>query len=195
MLQNIHWITLSLIFVYAALPILSPILLKLDLKRYGWWIQTVYRFFCHQRAERSLFLFGEKLSYSFDELHGYGYGSTMLGYPFIGNEQLGYKIAYCTRDTFMYSLMTIVGFIISIIRREIKVKWWIIVGLILPMTIDGIIQFFSEATFLVQDKIGITLEKPFYLSNNLTRAVTGALFGIGIGLFVFSELKSAAKEE
>jgi uncharacterized membrane protein len=62
------------------------------------------------------------------------------------------------------------------------------------MIIDGTTQFIAELIFL-SNEMDTNLAKPFYLSNNLTRSITGLLFGVGIGILVHSQLKKAVKEE
>ncbi|MBN2100619.1 DUF2085 domain-containing protein [Candidatus Dojkabacteria bacterium] len=193
--RNLHWIIVIFLFLYTLIPILSPVLFHFGYYRSAWWIQTIYRFLCHQRPERSLFLFGEKISYSLNELEKLGYNTKVTGYPFVGNEYIGYKIAFCTRDTFIYGLMTITGFITNLSKKKISVKYWVVILLVLPMILDGTIQFISEFLYLGQDTFNLTVQHPFYLSNNLNRAITGGLFGTGIGLVIFPELKTATRED
>lgn len=191
--QNLHWILAIFTVIYFILPILSPIFFKLGFPRLGWYIQTGYRFLCHQRAERSIFLFGPKLSYSLAELRMHGYKGMFFGYPFIGNEDIGYKMAFCSRDLFMYFATAVTAFFICITKKRIRVAWWVLVLLLTPMMIDGTIQLISEVTFLSHTGVLGSLDSPYYLSNNLVRAITGLLFGTGTGLFLFSELKAAIK--
>lgn len=176
------------------MPLLSPVLMHFGKNRPAWWIQTVYHFLCHQRPERSLFFFGERLTYTVQELENLGYNVGLIGYTFVGNEEIGYKVAFCVRDTFIYSTMAVTGIIVSALNKTVTVKWWWAVILSIPMALDGGIQFISEFLYLSQESFGLSLENPFYLSNNLNRAITGALFGIGVGLFIFSELKKATQE-
>lgn len=193
---NLHWIISISLLTYTFIPILSPILFKLGFDRPAWWIQTAFRFLCHQRPERSIFLFGEKFTYSLSELKDYGYQPRPLGYPFVGNNKIGYKIAFCTRDLFMYSFMSLAGIFVSFYKKRVKIKWWVVALMIIPMMADGITQFISEILIISQGNSGdVTLANPFYLSNNLTRAITGGFFGIGIGLFLISELKEAVLED
>ncbi len=193
--DNLHWILLFFMAVYTITPFLSPVFFKLGWDRPAWWIQTIYRFLCHQRAERSLFLFGEDLTYSAEELQSYGYHMDILGYPFVGNETLGYKVAYCVRDTFLYFFLTLAGFWACFKPKPMVLKWWLIIPMIIPMAVDGTLQFFSEFFFLSQDQFDFNLAEPFYMSNNVKRAVTGGLAGFAFGLFIFNELRKAVNEE
>ncbi|MBN1618670.1 DUF2085 domain-containing protein [Candidatus Dojkabacteria bacterium] len=195
LIKNLHFIIALFLLAYTIVPFLSPVFFKLGYNKAGQSIQNVYQYLCHQRPERSLFLFGRKMTYSSDELEDAGYKTAVLGHSFIGNEEMGYKVAFCVRDTFIYSTMSIVGLIICFIPNKIKAKWWMVLLMALPMMIDGTTQFISEFLFLAQDKLNLVLEKPFYLSNNLNRAITGALFGLAVALIIFPELKEVTKDD
>lgn len=194
-INNLHWFVAIFLLIYTIIPILSPVFFYLGLNRYGWWIQTIYKFLCHQRPERSIFLFGSKFTYSIEELNTYGYKEIILGYVFAGNNDLGYKIAFCARCTFLYGSMAISGLVVCIMKKIVSVKWWVLILTTFPMFIDGTLQFVSELLFLTQRQTSLDLAEPFYLSNNLTRAVTGMIFGIGMGTFIISELKAAVANE
>jgi uncharacterized membrane protein len=193
-LRNLHLIVALFLLTYTLLPVLSPILFKLGLEKPGWWIQTLYRLFCHQRPERSFFLFGEQLSYSLEELSQNGYKPRLMGYTFVGNEQLGYKIAFCSRDLFLYGAMSFSGLFVSFYKKEIHIKWWVLLLLVVPMVLDGGTQLVAELLYFSDTNI-LTLAEPFYLSNNLNRSITGSLFGAGMGIFIHSELKRAVQDE
>jgi uncharacterized membrane protein len=192
--NNIHWILIIFLAVYTPVPFLSPILFETGHSRPAWWIQTIYSFMCHQRPERSLFLFGEQLTYSINELSAYGYEEAVRGYPFAGNGILGYKVAICVRDVFIYTSMTAVGTWVALSKKTVTVPWWVLLLGSLPMALDGGLQFFSEFFYLTQHRWGLDLANPWYLSNNGMRAVTGMIFGATVGMFIFSELKAALED-
>jgi len=192
--KNLYWVLALFFIVYTLVPFLSPIAFHFHHPRVGWWIQTIYKFLCHQRPERSLFLFGEQLTYTLSELRDHGYTGTIVGFRFVGNDTTGYKVAFCIRDVFLYGGMGFSGILASTMKAKFSLPWW---GLLLsaaPMAIDGLTQFASEFLYMTQNSWGISLAKPYYLSNNVTRAVTGILFGVGVGFFIFSELKTAIQE-
>lgn len=189
--HNLHWILSAFLIVYTIIPFLSPIFFHLGYDRPGWWIQTIYRFFCHQRPERSLFLFGQHLTYSTSDLAKHGYENGLLGYPFVGDSTLGYKAAMCVRDVSLYGSMGIAGVIASASKKQLKIPWPIVLLAIIPIALDGGVQFVSEFLYLTQDKWGLDLAHPYYLSNNSVRAITGVIFGSAVGLLIFSELKAA----
>lgn len=188
---NMHWILTVFLILYTVIPFLSPIFFETGHPRAGWWIQTIYKFLCHQRPERSMFLFGEQLTYSSAELADLGYEGALAGYGYVGNSDIGYKVAFCIRDTFLYGSMAIAGMITGFMKSKPRIKWYVIALVALPLVMDGTIQFISEFLYLTQQRWGLDLAKPPYLSNNVTRAVTGTFFGFGIGLVLFSELKDA----
>ncbi|MGB9593691.1 MAG: DUF2085 domain-containing protein, partial [Anaerolineae bacterium] len=60
-----HWLALAnvLAAIYAGLPVLSPYLKARGLEFAGQLIFVAYRVACHQRPERSFFLFGHQMAY------------------------------------------------------------------------------------------------------------------------------------
>ena len=192
---NLHWILSLFLLAYVCIPLLAPTLLHGENPRAGWWIHSVYHFGCHQRPERSLFFYGDQISYSTTELEEYGYANSIIGYPFVGNETMGYKTALCVRDIFLYSAMSIVGILVCANFIRFSLRWWMVLLGTVPMILDGGIQFVSEFLYYTQDKWNLELAKPFYISNNVTRAVTGALFGITFGILIIGELKKALRTE
>lgn len=192
---KLHWILSLFFIVYVTFPIMAPYFLQSDTPQVGWWIHTVYHFGCHQRPERSLFFYGDKISYSSSELEAFGYQGSIIGYPFVGNTEIGFKTALCVRDLFLYSSMGITGILICANRLRVSINKWLIVFGIMPMVLDGGIQFISEFLYYSQSRWGLELAKPFYISNNVTRALTGTLFGITFGIILIGELKKVLTEE
>lgn len=211
-----NWINLYItrfmvifLVVYAILPILSPIAYKVGVPEVGTAIQFVYRIFCHQRVDRSAFLFGEKglvNFYSITDLKEVGYlpeinphaptrslSRIYFAYPYYGNEEIGYKMPYCIRDFGLYTALAFTA-VFSLIYMEknkkiIKLPWVLLIGLMLPMALDGIFQTYVEIfgfPYLSQDLLVA------YVVNIPKRVITGALFGIGFGLAVIPLLKESA---
>lgn len=191
---NLHWILSVFFLVYVGIAVLAPVLFHENHKRAGWLINSVYHFSCHQRPERSLFLFGKQLTYPIEELREHGYNGVIIGYPFVGDDKIGYKTALCVRDLFMYTTIGITGLLICSNRLKIKFRGWMVMGFI-PMSLDGGIQFFSEFMYYTQERWGLDLAKPFYLSNNVTRAVSGTIFGFTFSILLIGELKKVLTEE
>jgi len=191
--ENVVWIIIGLISVFLFFAFLAPILMKLDLTVQAKFIYRIYNAFCHQLAFRGYFLFGEQVFYprriSGVNVEIYYEDITQsnldLNYArdFLGNRLIGYKIALCQRDIAIYGTFLITGIIFQVLKNKPKpIPWyiWVVVGLI-PLGIDGVTQFGG---------LGINLFSflPVRESTPLLRTLTGSLFGILTGLFIFPTL-------
>lgn len=181
-----HWLlALNIVTgLYAGLPVLAPILMHAGVARLGRLIHTIYIPFCHQLPHRSFFLFGEQISYSEAEL------ISILGenYPlrYIGDPTLGYKIAYCERDTAIYTAIFIAGLLFALVRDRLKpLKWQYFILCMVPMFLDGTIQMVSDVTL----QLGYTPFFGTYTSTSLRRVITGAIFGVGCVWLVYPYLE------
>jgi hypothetical protein len=116
-----HWLAVFnvLLAIYVGLPILAPVLMNAGATGPARVIYTAYSPMCHQMASRSFFLFGEQNAYP-RELAGTDLRPiesymgelpavtgvdpenwvqfTFAARNFIGNEEMGYKMALCERD-------------------------------------------------------------------------------------------------
>ena len=167
-----HWLALanSAIGLYAGLPLLAPILMHWGLAGPAHLIYTVFKPLCHQLPERSFFLFGERMIYSYEEL------STRLGglvpARYIGSPEIGYKAAICERDVAIYTSMVLFGIAFGWARDRIKpltIKQFAL--FVVPMAVDGFGQLFG-----------------LWTSTWLSRVITGALFGLGCVLLAYPYL-------
>jgi uncharacterized membrane protein len=201
------------LFVYALLPFVSPIAFKLGNDSIGIGIQNIYRIFCHQRVERSMFLFAEDglvKYYTIDELKEIGYlnrqtkpslygdGWELYQYPYWGNEKIGYKVAYCIRDVGLYLglAFTCLFLYLYITRtgKNIWLKWYWILLLCIPMMFDGVFQTFVE--ILGKHMMGGLYDPSWvvpYIANIPKRWISGLLFGIGFGFIVMPNLIDSAE--
>lgn len=194
------FITIYLFFAFAA-----PVFLKLGMTDVGMGIHSVYRIFCHQRVERSAFFFGEDgiiTFYTRDELQERGaipesnpavpepFSERIFGYPFVGNEEVGYKMPLCIRDVPLYLAFGVFGWIYLIsARRKKKIKkypYTLVVVLMVPMIVDGIFQYTAE--FL---RWGFVPE--YYFDNIPKRIITGVLFGIGFAMLIIPNLMESVE--
>jgi uncharacterized membrane protein len=190
-------IVLFALFIYAFLPILSPILFSYNPdSNLAIGIQKFYSHFCHQRVDRSIFLFGGEDSqffYSLDELKERNYlpenDERLFGYPYWGNEEIGYKVAFCVRDTALYSAFVLFGALLVLYMNRTKkipkFHWSLILLLVLPMAIDGVFQ-------TVASIFEFPWVPEFYMESIVKRIVTGVLFGIGVSMWIFTNLKDAS---
>ncbi len=176
-----HWLAVfnGLAFLYVGLPFLAPTLMQLGAEGAASVIYTMYRPLCHQLPHRSWFLFGPQLSYRLPELMELA-GESVSGpwaRDFVGNQAVGYKMAFCQRDTAIYGAIFLFGVVYGLLRRRWNVRplpWWayILLGIV-PMGLDGGYQFLSYALPLIFP--GASLNP--YETTPLMRLITGTLFG------------------
>jgi uncharacterized membrane protein len=201
-----HWLTVFLISYsfFVGLPFLAPAFMALGWVLPARAIYFFYSFLCHQLPERSYFLFGPQISYSLQEIHKTGQNvSNLLSLrQFIGNAQMGWKVAWSDRMVSLFTSILPTAVIWWALRKRVqKLPWWGLVLFLLPMAVDG-------TTHLLSDFAGIglgfrdtntwlavitnqSLPNWFYAGdawgsfNSIARLVTGALSGIGVGWFLF----------
>lgn len=179
-----HWLLLVnlVIAVYSGLPLLAPVLMALG---YTWparIIYTVYKQLCHQLPQRSFFLFGPQLSYSLETLQELlgpeMFADNSLARTFIGNPALGYKMAYCQRDTAMYTSMLLTGMIFGLVRRRLRpLPFALYLIFLSPWAVDGLAQLLG-----------------FYESTWQLRTITGSLFGLATVWFAYPRLEAGTAE-
>lgn len=204
-----HWLNRGylavlnlLLFLYVGLPFLAPVLMQAGYPQFARPIYTVYGAVCHQLAFRSWFLFGEQPFYprasaevpgykTFQEATGIDEddsSSLLTARDFIGNEQVGYKVAYCQRDIAIYGSMLLFGLVFAATGRRIRpLHWslWILIG-IAPIAIDGFSQLLSQFQ-------GFSFWE-YRESTPLLRTITGALFGLTTAWFGFPLLEDSMNE-
>ena len=133
-------------------------------------IYTIYRPACHQRPERSYFYGGPEAIYSVEELEAAGVDTNPFARA-LGNEQLGWKVAFCERDVAIYGSIFLMGLVYAVFRKQLsarRMRFRYFALFLVPMAIDGILQLFG-----------------IYESTWLMRSLTGAIFGIGAVLFAY----------
>jgi len=176
-----RWLTVfnTLAFVYVGLPFLAPTLMHLGAESAASLIYTLYSPLCHQLPQRSWFLFGPKFAYRLPELMDLAPAEVTDAFSngFIGNEALGYKVAFCQRDAAIYGSIFLFGLLYGLLRRHRDIRplpWWayILLGLV-PMGLDGGYQLLSYLLPAVFPGISI---HP-YETTPLMRVITGSLFG------------------
>ena len=177
----------SFAFLYVGLAFLAPVLMNGGNVGSANLIYAVYGKVCHQLSFRSWFLFGEQAAYpreianlpdliSYEEATGNDPYDLETAFRFTGNDQLGFKVAFCQRDIAIYSAILLFGIIFSITGKKIPslpLAAWFILG-ILPIGLDGVSQIISQ---LPWDFI------PLRESTPLLRSITGGLFGFTTAWF------------
>jgi uncharacterized membrane protein len=108
--------------LYLGLPFLAPVLEKAHYPAPAKIIYAIYSPLCHQLAFRSWFLFGEQAYYprelagisgkiTYEQLLGSERIDLTEARNFIGNDQIGYKVAFCQRDIAIYGAILLFGLI------------------------------------------------------------------------------------
>ena len=201
-----HWFETFLVVygVWVWLPFLAPILIKMGLTTAGNVVYFIYSFFCHQLPERSFFFFGEKTMYSLGEIQAAWQNTAdpMILRKFVGNEAMGWKIAWSDRMISFYTSVWLFALAWWPLRRKVKpLSWWGFVLLLLPTIIDGSSHAISDLAGIGlgfratnQWLVNLTnnyLPVAFYVGdalgsfNSWARLISGLLAGLGIVWLAF----------
>jgi uncharacterized membrane protein len=206
------WLALLSIVLLAwvALPWLAPIFMQIGWESLAKPIYLLYSFQCHQLPQRSFFLFGPQPMISLSEVQAawQNTNNPAILRQFIGNAQLGYKVAWSDRMVSAYTSILLGGALWYLLRRRVRTfPIWAVALLALPMLVDG-------GTHMMSDFAGIgegfrytnewlaeltqyRLPQSFYVGttigsfNSWMRLITGLLFGVGVGWFLFSNMGAA----
>jgi len=144
-----HWFETFLIIygLWVFLPYLAPVFMQIGWTRAGNAIYLMYSFFCHQLPERSFFWFGEKTMYSLNEIQAAWQDTVnpLILRKFIGNEVMGWKVAWSDRMISFYTSVWFFALIWYPLRRRIKpLSWWAFALLLLPIAVDGLTHMVSD---------------------------------------------------
>ena len=201
-----HWFGIFLLMygLWVFTPFLAPVFMKIGWNGAGKVIYFIYSFFCHQLPERSFFWFGDKSMYSLREIQAAWQNTSnpMILRTFIGNETMGWKIAWSDRMISFYTSVWFFAVLWWPVRRKVKpLSWWVFVLFLLPIALDG-------GTHAISDLAGIgsgfrdtnkwlavltnfSLPMEFYVGdalrsfNSWMRLISGLLAGLGITWLVF----------
>lgn len=221
-----HWLAVfnTIMLVYVGLPVLAPVLMNTGVEGPARVIYTVYSPLCHQMTQRSFFLFGEQSAYPraiagtdmkpieayIDQIPEFE-GVDEDNWPafffaarnFVGNEQMGYKMALCERDIAIYGFILVGGLLFGMLRYRLKVPslpfvLFVILGLG-PIALDGFSQLFSywatpsdgsQASGLLSQIQNLL---PLRESAPSMRVLTGGLFGLMLVWFAYPQIESGMK--
>lgn len=218
-----HWVLVfsGVAAIYVGLPILAPVLMNAGATGPARAIYTVYSPMCHQMASRSFFLFGEQPAYpralagtELTPIETYmpgipefeGVPTDPQAWPqflqpareFVGNEQMGFKMALCERDIAIYGFVLIGSLLYAFLRRRWDVPalplWaFLIIGMG-PIALDGFSQLFSQYG-VAADYLSF-LNKVFVLreSTPFLRTFTGALFGFTLVWMAYPHIDRGMRE-
>ncbi len=220
-----HWLLYVnvLLGLLVLLPFAAPVLMSIGATGPANAIYFFYGLLCHQLPQRSFFLLGHsgaKVSYSLDEIsRAYPFDNILTLRQFVGNEVLGWKVAWSDRMVSMFGSLWLGGIAFGLFRGRktqtrvslSKTVVWLLLAIV-PMGLDGFshlindaITGFSGAGFRdtnawLQFLTGNLLPAAFYAGdavgsfNNLARLVTGALFGFTTVWFLYPFVDGAMED-
>jgi uncharacterized membrane protein len=190
-----RWLLLVVfaLLLFDGLPILAPVLMHFGMTAPADVIYRVYSLTCHQLAYRSFFFFGAQPFYTTEQLQSALNVTNSASDPlywrdFLGNSQLGFKMAWCERDAAIYTTMLIGSILFSLVRTRLKpLNWRGYLLFLVPMAIDGLWQLFTSPLVILPFL-------PTHESDALLRGITGALFGIGSIWLIYPYLQVAMRD-
>ena len=209
--RNWTRVILTFLTLYVTLPFVAPVLMYVGAEVPAKVIYTIYKPFCHQFAFRSFFLFGDQHVYprantgtsltpfetyasqlsEFDDVNFdyFDVNLIMSARSFVGNEQMGYKVALCERDIMIYLALLLGGllYVRPGIRRRLRpVPFWLYILLgLAPIGLDGFSQLLSYPPFEFW---------PQRETLPIFRVVTGALFGLMSAWLAFPHFDLSIQE-
>ena len=210
-----HWFAAFLVVygLWVWLPWLAPLFMHIGWSEPGRALYLAYSFFCHQLPERSFFLFGRLTTYSLTDIQNAWQNTInpMVLRGFIGNESMGWKVAWSDRMVSFYTSAWVFAIVWwSLPRRCRPLGLWAVTLLLLPIVLDG-------GTHAISDFAGIgngfrdsnqwlsvltngALPAHFYAGdalgsfNSWVRLITGVLAGFGIVWFAMPHVEASFAE-
>lgn len=148
-----HWVTTFIVLfgVFIVGPWLAPCLMKAGATNLARAIYFFYAFECRQLPERAYYLFGMKSMYSLAEIQAVWQptNNPFLLRQFVGNEQMGYKVAWCDRTTAMYGALWVLMLLWRPLSQRLRsFSLWAFALLTLPIVVDG-------GTHMISDLMGL----------------------------------------
>jgi uncharacterized membrane protein len=149
-----HWLYffLAAFLLFVLLPFAAPAAMYTGREWAGVLIYKMYSPFCHQLPQRSWFLFGEKLTYTLDEISQvHPYTDPLRLRSFYGTPEMGWKVAWSDRMISFYMMIPVFGLVYAVWRRFGRqprpISWRLLVLLLLPLAVDGFTHMFSDLIF------------------------------------------------
>ena len=110
-------------------------------------IYSLYSLFCHQLPERSLFFFGPKPMYTLQEIgQVWPTDNAQILRQFIGNAQMGWKMAWSDRMISAYGGVWLAGSLYAVLGRRaphLSLTAWALLGIV-PIFADGITHMLND---------------------------------------------------
>jgi len=192
---------LGILFIFISLSFMAPVLFRIGLTLPARIIYWADGFFCHQLPFRSWFFFGDQPYYPLASagiknvisFESYFHPATMdfaVVRLFTGDPSAGYKMAICQRDIAMYLSLWLFGLLFGLKDRKIKKLplWiWIAFG-VLPLGFDGGLQILANLNMPILASLA-------HESTPLLRTITGGMFGLFTGWYIFPALEDVVNKK
>lgn len=178
-----HWLAIfnTAWALYVFVPFLAPIFMEIGWQAPAAAVYAIYSVLCHQLPDHSYFLFGPSFIPQTPELIAGGMqagASLLVERAFIGNGEIGWKVALCQRDVAIYLSVFLAGLGYTLVRNRAKpLPLKVFILLTIPMAIDGLTQLIGWRE-----------------SNWWLRSVTGALFGAAAVFLVYPYVEDAMQD-
>jgi uncharacterized membrane protein len=206
-----HWGRVILIFLvlFVGLPFLAPVLMWLGWENAGNLLYLLYIPLCHQMPQRSFFFFGDQFMYPLETIQRawVNTDNPMILRQFVGNPDLGWKVAWSDRMVAMYGAPLFIGLGMWAGRKRMKpLPLWGLVLFLLPMALDGGSHVISDILAGVGDGFRYHNEwlatltnhayaPSFYVGdafgsfNSWMRLFSGVSFGMGLVWFALPHVE------
>lgn len=210
-----HWLLVFNVLwgLFVALPWLAPVLMQTGQAGVAGIIYSAYSTQCHQLPQRSYFLFGPQTTYSLTEVQA-AWQNTNNPYilrQFVGNEAMGWKVAWSDRMVSMYTSILVAGLAFAFIRKRLRpMPIWAFAVFVLPMVLDGGTHLVSDLAGIghgfrdSNDWLAVLTGRAFPLwfyagdtfgsFNSWLRLITGLLFGVAVVWLAYPYLEEALRE-
>jgi uncharacterized membrane protein len=195
-----RWLLVFNLFIlaYVGLPFLAPVLMHGGFTGAAKLIYTVYGPLCHQLGYRSWYLYGEQADYpraEFQARTGIDPNDLWAARGFLGDAQMGYKVAFCQRDVAIYGGLLLAGLLYGLpfVRGRVRpLHWlgWAAIGLV-PIGLDGFSQLFSQYPYSALPLFNLL---PVRESTPFLRTLTGGLFGLANAWLAYPYVEESMRE-
>jgi uncharacterized membrane protein len=211
-----HWLLIfNLLWgIFVIIPWLAPVLMQTGNERAAGVIYAIYSSQCHQLPQRSFFLFGPKPMYSLSEIQAtwLDTNNPLILRQFIGNPEMGWKVAWSDRMVSMYTSIFLAGLLYALVRRWLEpLPVWAVPLFVLPLAIDGSLHMISDLAGIgngfrdsnawLAALTGNALPAWFYAGDELgsfnswARLITGILLGLGMVWFAYPHFEQFMHNE
>lgn len=206
-----HWVTsfITLFGIFIFLPWLAPVLMRVGATGAAHIIYVFYSWECHQLPERAYYLFGPKPMYSLAEIQAAWKptNNPLILRQFVGNEQMGFKVAWCDRTTAMYAAIWVLMFFWRPLSKRLRpMPLWAFLVLTLPIAMDcgthmlsdfaGLGVGFRETNGWLAALTRNTYPSWYYSTDIIgsfnwwMRVVTGFIFSLGLVWLVYPQFEA-----